>query len=147
MNSKLFAISAIGLFLLGTGLSAQIPQLINCQGRVAANGTGFTGAGRFKFALVSGGGGGANVSFCSKDGTGADGSQPLNAVSRPVAKGLLNVLLADTSLSNMTVIPATVFGDTAIERASKPLELAVLRRNAKNRLNLCARPVDLKFCP
>ena len=44
--------------------SAQIPQLINYQGRVAVGGVNFDGAGQFKFALVDGtapGGGGAVV--------------------------------------------------------------------------------------
>lgn len=34
---------------------AQVPQIISYQGRVAVNGTNFTGAGQFKFALVSSG--------------------------------------------------------------------------------------------
>ncbi len=41
--------------LLITTLSAQVPQLINYQGRVAVDGVNFDGAGSFKFALVDGG--------------------------------------------------------------------------------------------
>jgi len=33
----------------------QVPQLLNYQGRIAVNGTNFTGSGQFKFALVDGG--------------------------------------------------------------------------------------------
>jgi len=32
---------------------AQVPQLINYQGRIAVNGTNFTGTGQFKFALIT----------------------------------------------------------------------------------------------
>jgi hypothetical protein len=32
---------------------AQVPQLLNYQGRIAVNGTNFTGTGQFKFALIS----------------------------------------------------------------------------------------------
>src|SRR6266852_2274276 len=34
-------------------LHAQVPQMLNYQGRVAVGGTNFTGTGQFKFALVS----------------------------------------------------------------------------------------------
>src|SRR5436190_1061903 len=34
---------------------AQVPQLLNYQGRIAVNGTNFTGSGKFKFALIDGG--------------------------------------------------------------------------------------------
>jgi hypothetical protein len=42
----------IPLLLAATALQAQVPQLINYQGRVAVNGVGFDGSGQFKFALV-----------------------------------------------------------------------------------------------
>ena len=34
--------------------NAQVPQIINYQGRVGVNGTNFDGTGQFKFALVNG---------------------------------------------------------------------------------------------
>jgi len=50
----LVAVASATLFLLvATGL-AQVPQLINYQGRVAVGGTNFTGTGQFKFTLVNG---------------------------------------------------------------------------------------------
>jgi hypothetical protein len=36
-------------------LVAQVPAMLNYQGRASVNGTNFTGSGRFKFALVDGG--------------------------------------------------------------------------------------------
>ena len=41
--------------LLMTSSLAQVPGIINYQGRVVVNGTNFTGTGQFKFALVDGG--------------------------------------------------------------------------------------------
>jgi len=42
--------------LLGVSmpLHADVPNIINYQGRVAVNGTNFTGTGQFKFAIVNG---------------------------------------------------------------------------------------------
>ena len=45
---------ALSLLLQSTA-PAQVPQLLNYQGRVSVNGTNFTGVGQFKFALVNNG--------------------------------------------------------------------------------------------
>lgn len=43
------------VLLLSAGAAwAQVPQLLNYQGRIAVSGTNFTGTGQFKFALVDG---------------------------------------------------------------------------------------------
>lgn len=102
----LFAALALGCCALSQNISAQVPQLINYQGKVSVNGTNFNGSGLFKFALVNGGG---NVSLWSNDGTSVGGSEPASVVSIAVAGGLFTVLLGDTSLNNMTPIPASVF--------------------------------------
>jgi N-acetylneuraminic acid mutarotase len=85
---------------------AQVPQLINYQGRVAVAGVNFDGTGHFKFALVNASG---TTTYWSNDGTGGGGGEPVAAVSLGVAKGLYSVLLGDTTLAHMTAIPATVF--------------------------------------
>jgi hypothetical protein len=85
---------------------AQVPQLINYQGRVIAGGTNFNGTGQFRFALVNATG---SASFWSNDGSSAAGSEPALAVSLTVANGLYSVLLGDATLPNMTIIPMTVF--------------------------------------
>ena len=106
------ALSAV--VLLGA-LQAQVPQMLNYQGRIAVAGVNFDStaaghAGQFKFALVDG----ANppVVYWSNDGT-IDGQTTANAptasVALPVAKGLYSVLLGDAALPNMTAIPASVF--------------------------------------
>ena len=94
------------LSLLATSLSAQVPQLINYQSRVAVGGINFDGTGAFKFALVNAAG---NTAYWTNDGTHLDGTEPNAAVSLPVVKGLYSVLLGDAMLPNMQAVPATVF--------------------------------------
>ena len=93
-------------------LHAQVPQLINYQGRVAVSGTNFTGTGQFKFSLVKGGT--SVATYWSNDGTGTAGGQPTNPVSLPVSKGLYSVLLGDSTLTNMTNIPSGVFSNSDV---------------------------------
>jgi hypothetical protein len=77
---------------------AQVPGLINYQGRVVDAGTNFTGTGQFEFALVNAAG---TTNYWSNDGTAA--GQPSAAVSLTVTKGLYSVLLGDTAIANMSV--------------------------------------------
>ena len=106
-HPRLAALAA--LFLLVTSaLQAQVPQLLNYQGRVAVGTVNFEGAGLFRFALVDATGA---TTFWSNDGTSVAGSEPTGAVSLAVGKGLYSVLLGDAALINMTAIPATVFAN------------------------------------
>ena len=92
-------------------LHAQVPQMINYQGRVLAGSTNFNGTGQFKFALVNTNG---SVTYWSNDNTSVAGSQPTNAVSLTVSNGLYSVLLGDIALTNMTIVPATVFANADV---------------------------------
>ncbi len=103
LSAMAFALAA--LLFTGT-LPAQVPQLINYQGRVAVGTVNFDGSGQFKFALVNADG---TATYWSNDGTSAAGSQPADAVTLSVTKGLYSVLLGDATLPNMTVVPAAVF--------------------------------------
>jgi hypothetical protein len=94
--------------LLTFPLAAQIPNLIPHQGRVAVNGVNFDGTGQFKFALVNAAG---NMNYWSNNGSSTAGSQPTAAVLLPVTKGLYSALLGDTSLANMTAVPASVYSN------------------------------------
>ena len=85
-------------------LSAQVPGLINYQGRVAVGGVNFDGSGQFKFALVN-----ADGSFTHWSNDGTFGGEPAAAVTLPVVKGLYSVLLGDTTLTNMQSIPSFAF--------------------------------------
>ncbi len=105
--SLLFAFSLVFV----SAVSSQIPQLLGYQGRVLANGANFTGSGAFRFALVNQAG---NVTYWSNDGTSSNGSPPAGAVTLTVDRGLYSILLGDTTLVNMTAIPATVFNSVDV---------------------------------
>src|SRR5207247_1944302 len=100
-----------GCLFLFAALQAQVPQLINFQGRIAVDGVNFNGTGLFKFALVNGDG---RATYWSNDGTSANGNEPSNAVSIPVAQGLYSVLLGDPAFTNMTPVPATLFTNSDV---------------------------------
>ena len=113
---KRYIISVTVLSLLCVGLltphtaSAQVPGIMNYQGRVIAGGTNFDGTGQFKFALVNNGG---STNYWSNDGTAV--GQPAAAVSLTVTKGLYSVLLGDTTIANMTVaIAPGVFANSDV---------------------------------
>ncbi len=118
MSKKLLELSKTALLILvvaavfvaiGAAFTrAGAPGIINYQGRVQVNGQDFTGNGLFKFALVSGGG---TVTYWSNDGTSTTGNEPASAISLAVNKGLYSVVLGDTTLTNMTMIPSTAFNN------------------------------------
>lgn len=90
---------------------AGAPTVVSYQGQVTISGTAFAGpTGYFKFAVVDQTG---TTTYWSNDATSAGGGQPTDAVSLPVSQGLFNVLLGDTSLSNMTSLTAPVFSGTS----------------------------------
>ncbi len=97
----------MALLGLATPLWAQVPQVISYQGYLAIQGTNFSGAAQFKFALVNGTG---SVTYWSNDGTSSGGSPPSSPVSVPVSDGRFIVLLGDTTLPHMSfAIPPNVF--------------------------------------
>ena len=101
MKKLLLTLSLFGVL----AASAQVPQLINYQGRVTASGTNFTGTGHFKFALVNAAG---TINYWSHDGTAT--GEPATSVSLPVAVGICSVLLGDPTIAGMTTaISPTVF--------------------------------------
>ena len=87
---------------------ASVPQVLNHQGRIAVNGVNFEGDGQFKFALVNADG---TESYWSNDATSHAGSEPTDAVTLAVSKGLYAVLLGDPALANMTAVTNSVFDD------------------------------------
>jgi len=109
---KTYMVAAMlgGLLFLPNG-RAQVPQLINYQGRVVTGGTNFNGTGQFKFALVNNTG---LTTFWSNDGTRGGGAAPAAAVSLSVVNGLYSVLLGDATIPNMTAVPATVFTNSDV---------------------------------
>jgi hypothetical protein len=94
----LLAVLPAALAVGAASAIAQVPGVVNYQGRVTVNGTNFHGNGLFRFALVDGGSG---VTYWS-NGT--------SAVSIPVNRGLYSALLGDTNVADMTEsIPASIF--------------------------------------
>jgi hypothetical protein len=111
MTNRILAIAGVLIALCST-LPAQVPQIMNYQGRVVVGTTNFDGSGQFKFALVNAAG---TTTYWSNDGTSSAGSQPTHAVSLTVTKGLYSVLLGDTTIANMSsAIPATVFTNSDV---------------------------------
>ena len=111
MKTRILFAAILCLFLSGVSSNGQVPQLINYQGRVAVGGTNFDSTGEFKFALVNADGG---TTYWSNDGTSTAGGQPVDSVSLPVGKGIYSVLLGDTTIPHMTVVPATVFSNSDV---------------------------------
>lgn len=112
MQRTILLLGVSVLALLGSTLQAQVPQIINYQGRVVVGTTNFNGTGQFRFALVNTNG---TTTYWSNDGTSNAGSQPTAAVSLTVSKGLYSVLLGDTTIANMSVaIPASVFNNSDV---------------------------------
>ena len=103
-NVLLLALAVFGF--LAAPLRAQVPQILNYQGRITVGPTNFNGSGQFEFALVTTNGS-TTTTYWSNDGTNG---QPTNAVTLTVSNGLYSVLLGDTTIANMTaVLPLSVF--------------------------------------
>ena len=104
------ALAVIALLVTGSA-RAQVPQLINYQGRVAVGATNFNGSGQFAFALVNTNG---STTYWSNDGTSTAGSQPTSSVTLTVTQGLYSLLLGDTTITHMTAIPNSVFANSDV---------------------------------
>ncbi len=87
-------------------LAGGAPAVVSYQGQVLVGGTPFTGTAYFKFAVVNQAG---TTTYWSNDATTS--GEPANAVTLAVTNGLFNVLLGDTSLANMTALPAGAFSE------------------------------------
>jgi len=92
---------------------AQVPGIINYQGRFLVNSTNYNGTCQFKFALVNGVG---DASYWSHDGTSVGGSEPTGTtISLPVNGGLFSVNLGDAAVPNMiSPIPLSVFANSQV---------------------------------
>ena len=112
-HPRLRALGIIVVLLVTGALHGlgQVPQLINYQGRVVVGSTNFNGSGQFKFALVNTNG---STTYWSNDGTSVAGSQPTAAVTLNVIQGLYSLQLGDTTVTNMTPIPNSVFSNSDV---------------------------------
>ena len=109
-TTTLPSLALLALFALAPA-RAQVPSILNYQGRVTVGGTNLTtNAALFKFALVDSNG---STFYWRNDGSTAAG-EPSSAVSVAVAQGLYSTLLGNTSLANMAAIPAAVFSNADV---------------------------------
>lgn len=108
---RLIVSGAVLLLALTAGVQAQVPHLLNYQGRVIVDDLNFDGAADFRFAFVDGAG---TTTYWSNDGTSVAGSEPVAAVPLTVSQGLYSVLLGDTALANMDAIPTAVFANPEV---------------------------------
>jgi N-acetylneuraminic acid mutarotase len=98
-------------FLLSLPAGAQVPALLNYQGRISVGEAAFDGTGQFKLALVNNGA--TQVHWLNAADANDDGEPDL-AVPVPVTKGLYSLLLGDTSLPNMAALPASAFSNSEV---------------------------------
>jgi hypothetical protein len=103
---KIVALAVAAAIAASLVLAANVPEQINYQAKIEANGVPFDGVGHFKFAIVDHGG---TNTYWSNDGTSTNGTEPTAAVSLNVHGGLLNTMLGDASHANMTPIQAMTF--------------------------------------
>ena len=98
---------ALSVMLIGAGVTAeaQVPGILNYQGRVVVNNTNFNGTAQFKFALVDGRTG---VAHWSNNNSSVNGSEPTASFAVAVSNGLYSVLLGS---GIMAPVPATVFAN------------------------------------
>lgn len=92
-----------GWIFVAWNLAAQVPPVLNYQGRLAVAGTPVNGTVFLKFALVNELAEPATVTYWSHDGSSVAGAEPLTAITVSVSKGLCSVRLGDTTLENMTI--------------------------------------------
>jgi N-acetylneuraminic acid mutarotase len=85
------------------------PGVVSYQGRITEDGAPYSGTGYFKFAVVDAAG---STTYWSNDGTSTGGAEPDDGTPLPVTDGRFTVRLGDSSLTNMTVVPASVFDGT-----------------------------------
>ena len=90
---------------------AEAPALLNYQGRLAVGAFVFEGTGEFKFALVNAEG---SQTYWRNAVDDDHNGEPDNAVSLVINRGLYSVLLGDTNLAHMAMLPAEVFTNSAL---------------------------------
>lgn len=84
------------------GAWADVPKIINYQGKVEINTQPFSGPGYFKFAIV-------NQSAILWSNSAMSGEEPTKAILLTVHGGIFSIPLGDTSIPNMDAMDGTVF--------------------------------------
>jgi hypothetical protein len=99
-----------GVFLLQVDASpsraAGAPDVVSFQAQILDGGIPFSGTGYFKFAVVNAIG---DTTYWSNDGSSVGGAESGAGVPIQVDEGLLLAMLGDSSLTNMSALPASAF--------------------------------------
>lgn len=90
---------------------AQVPSLLNYQGRIAVGTTAFDGVGQFKVALVNGD---ASKVYWLNSADGNSDGVPDSGVSVTVTAGLYSFILGDTTVPSMATLQGTVFSNSEV---------------------------------
>lgn len=114
MFKKIFFSFAIVCALMPSVVRANSQVTFNYQGRVKVQGQPYSGTGLFKFAVLNTS---STAYLWTNDGTETFGIEPAASVSLPVADGVFNVLMGDTTM--MQPISPTIF------QSRTPLKLRV----------------------
>jgi len=113
---KLFCVCALLAVNIAASQTAdaQVPSMVNYQGKIEMTGVPYNGPGYFKFSLIDNTSSPA-VNYWTNDGSiVAAGTAPAGAVSLPVTLGLFTVRLGDTNLGNMTSLATSVFANSTM---------------------------------
>ena len=104
-------LSAFLFAFLTLPAAAQVPGLLNYQGRISMGTTAFEGTGQFKLALVNGD---ASQTHWRNAADANNDGEPDSSVSVSVSRGLYSLMLGNTTLANMAVLPPGVFVNNAV---------------------------------
>ena len=106
----LLALAGFG-FVFPFQASAQVPGLLNYQGRISVGTTAFEGTGQFKLALVNAD---ASQTYWRNAADANNDGEPDASVALTVSRGLYSLMLGDTTLANMAALPPDVFVNSAV---------------------------------
>jgi N-acetylneuraminic acid mutarotase len=105
-----FALGTSGLCFLPVA-TAQVPALINYQGRISVGTAAFEGTGQFKLAIVNAD---ASQTYWRNAPDANNDGEPDAGVAVTVTRGLYTLMLGDTALANMAALPPNVFTNPAV---------------------------------
>lgn len=112
---KLFCVVFIAVVFLPiyAYASGEVPYQVNYQGYIKSGGSPYNGTGYFKFSIIDSNTS-PTINYWTNDSSSvAAGSAPTASVSTTVSNGVYNIVLGDTSITNMTAIDSDTFTNSA----------------------------------
>jgi hypothetical protein len=111
MNVWRFSLQLLAVLIGSAAVSAQVPALINYQGRLLVGDVVFEGSGDFRFSLTDSSG---SLLYWS-NWPDLDGDlQPDMSVPLTVTRGIYSVTLGDTNIANMLPLSAQIFTNSHV---------------------------------